>query len=85
MNVVVKDLLPGGRAVRLGDIQAAQIELFAQQARNPVDRSHDGAGLVFRERPDVFGMPPRDDERVTTRDLSFVQKRDAVLVLVHAP
>ena len=64
MDVVVKDLLPSRRAIGLGDIQAEQIELFAQQVRHPVDGSHDGLGLVFRERPDVFGMSPRDDQRV---------------------
>jgi hypothetical protein len=54
----------------LGDIQAEQTELFAQHARNSVDGSHHGAGLVFRECPDVFGMSPRDDERVAAGPLS---------------
>lgn len=85
MDVVVKDLLPRCAAVGLRDIQAERLELVAKRTRNSVDGPHDGAGLVFRERPDVFGVSPRDDERVATGDLSRVQERDAALVLVHAP
>ena len=85
VDVVVKDLLPGRRAVGLRDIQAQRIEFVAQQARDSVNRLHDGAGFVFRECPDVFGMSPRDDKRVATGDLAFVQERDAVLVFVHEP
>src|SRR5688572_19043358 len=74
MDVVMKDVLPGRPAISLGDIQAEQTEPFAQQSRNSVDGSHHGAGLVFRECPDVFGVSPRDDKRVATGYLSFVQE-----------
>lgn len=85
MDVVVKDVLPSCLAVGLGDIQAEQTEPFTQQARNSVDGSHHVAGLVFGEYPDVLSMSPRDDERVATGYLTFVQERDGVLVFVHAP
>jgi hypothetical protein len=85
VDVIVKDVLPSRPAVGLRDVQAEQAEPFVQQSSNSVDGSHYGAGLFFRECPDVFGMSPRDDERVTTGYLSFVQERHTVLVFVHAP
>jgi hypothetical protein len=50
-----------------------------------MDGSHDSLGFLFRERPDVFGMSPRDHERVSARYLSFVEEGDRALVLIHSP
>jgi len=83
--MVVRNLLPGRPAVGLRDIQAERTEFLSQHERDSVDGSHHGAGFVFRQFPDVFGMSPRNDERVAASDLSFVQERDAVLVFIHAP
>jgi hypothetical protein len=85
MDMVVKDFLPGRPAVGLGDIQAAQIQPFAQQAGDSMDGSHHRLGFLFRECPDVCGMSPRNHERVATGRVPLVEKGDSVLVLVHTP
>ena len=59
MHVVMEDVLPSRPAIGLSDIQAEQIQFFAQQTSNSMDGSHDSLDFVFRECPDVFGMAPR--------------------------
>ena len=49
MHVVMEDVLPSRPAIGLSDIQAEQIQFFAQQTSN----SMDSKGPVKRERPEI--------------------------------
>ena len=82
MDVIMENLLPRRPTIGLSDIQAEQTQPLAQQMSNSVDGSHHSLGFVFRERPDIFGMVPRDNKCVTLSYLTVVEKGNSALVLV---
>ena len=47
VNVVVEDLLPSRRTVRLGDVQAERLKCAPELSRHPVDGSHHRCCVVL--------------------------------------